>query len=401
MTICHIWDADYPWDVRVEKICDSLATKHDVHLVCRNAKRLPRYQRIKSVHIHRLPFFSVRFGGLNDLIGFPAFINPLWIYTVWRTVKRTKADLIVVRDLPLALTAIGIGRLLGVPVLLDMAENYPAMIQDLWDRQGFSMMNFLVRNPAVIRLVERCSVRWSDHILAVVEESRERLLSIGVPATKVSLVINTPTLTRWAELEPSPDRFVSRELHQMDLVYLGLLEWARGLETAIRAVDLVRQHIPWIRFLVVGSGRHEEDFRALVGRLQLERQVQFLGWLDYEAAIRVIQRADIGLVPHYATESWNTTVPNKLFDYMSMGKPVIVSNAKPTERIVREERCGLVFAAQDPHDLAKAILELNQPEAREQMGRRGQEAVATKYNWTIDEQRLLMAVEATACKKEP
>jgi glycosyltransferase involved in cell wall biosynthesis len=103
--------------------------------------------------------------------------------------------------------------------------------------------------------------------------------------------------------------------------------------------------------------------------------------------------SDIGLVPHHATESWNTTIPNKLFDYMSMGKPVIVSNAKPTQRIVEEERCGKVFREQDPDDLSRAIVELSDDVTREEMGQRGRDAVATRYNWSVDEERLLRALE--------
>lgn len=400
MIICHVWDADYPWDVRVEKICDSLAKKHEVHLVCRNGKRLPCYEQIKNLHVHRLPFLSARFGWLNDVIGFPAFVNPLWVYKIWQTVRQTRADLIIVRDLPLALTAIAIGRLFSIPVILDMAENYPAMIRDLWDRQGISFINFLVRNPAIIRLVERYSVRWSDHILVVVEESRDRLVSIGVPAKKISLVINTPTLSRWTNTKEAGGEFGFKNSHNLVLVYLGLLEWPRGIETAIRAVNLVRRQIPHVKFVVVGSGRHEEDFRALAREMQLEEHVRFAGWLDYAAAINIIEQADIGLVPHHATESWNTTVPNKLFDYMSMGKPVIVSNARPTARIVREEECGLVFTEQDPEGLAKAILALELSATRETMGRHGRDAVATKYNWTLDEQRLLTAVETAVGKKD-
>jgi len=400
MIICHIWDSDYPWDVRVEKICDSLAKKHTVHLVCRNSKRRPRYERAQHLHIHRLPFLSERFGGLNNLIGFPAFVNPLWIYEIWRTIRQTKTELIIVRDLPLALTAIGIGRLMGIPVVLDMAENYPAMIQDLWNRQGFSTLNLLVRNPSAIRLVERLTIRWCDHIVVVVEESRERLVSLGVSAAKISLVINTPTSARWVDLPALQDGLVSRRPNTLILVYLGLLEWARGIETAIRAIPLVRERIPGVKLLIVGSGRHEDDFRALVERLQLDKHVEFLGWLDYSAAIRVIRESDIGLVPHHATESWNTTVPNKLFDYMSMGKPVIVSNAKPTERIVREERCGVVFTEREAEDLARAILALQHHTTREEMGQCGKDAVAKKYNWAVDEERLFQALEATVEGRE-
>ncbi len=396
MIICHIWDADYPWDVRVEKVCDSLAKKHVTHLVCRNSKRRPSYEQTNHFHIHRLPALSQWWGKLNHFIGFPAFCNPLWIYHIWRTVRKVKADVIIVRDLPLALTAIGSGRLLGIPVVIDMAENYPAMIRDLWERDGFSVLNLVVRNPHIIRLVEYLSLRWCDHIVVVVEESRDRLLSDGVPTGKISLVRNTPTSARWEEVPSSHDGVVTRDLNSLVLVYLGLLEWPRGIETAIRAMPIIRERIPCVRLLIVGTGRHENDFKRLVAELHLLEHVTFLGWLDYVSAIRVILESDIGLVPHHATESWNTTVPNKLFDYMSMGKPVIVSNAKPTERIVEEERCGLVFQDRDFNEFARAIFKLEQASTREEMGRNGKAAIAERYNWAVDELRLFQALDQVA-----
>jgi glycosyltransferase involved in cell wall biosynthesis len=401
VVICHVWDADYPWDVRVEKISNSLAKKHEVHLVCRNALRRARYEFANNLHIHRLPCLPKWCGRLNRLLGFPAFFNPVWIHNIWRTVRRTKADVILVRDLPLALTAVLIGRLARTPVVLDMAENYPAMIRDLWDREGPSVVNFFVRNPKLIAVVERISVKLCDHICVVVDESRDRLRALGVPPSKTSLVINTPTPERLRRTAPSSHRPASREPATLVLVYLGLLEWPRGLETAIRAIASVRSRIQGVRLKIVGSGRHEEDFRSLVERLDLGKHVQFLGWLDYASAIEVIAESDIGLVPHHATESWNTTVPNKLFDYMSLGKPVITSNAKPVERIVQEEQCGIVFRERDSEDLARAIVALEMESVRMGMGEKGRDAIERKYNWAVDEQRLYQALETVASRGRP
>src|SRR5712692_1032582 len=143
MEICKIWDADYPWDVRVEKVCQSLRQKQEVHLVCRNTKRHPMYEESDGIYIHRLPFLPRNLGWLNKVIGFPAFFNPLWIFAVWRVVRRYRATVILVRDLPVALTALIIGRWIGIPVGVDMAENYPAMIQDLRNKE-FRLMNVLL-----------------------------------------------------------------------------------------------------------------------------------------------------------------------------------------------------------------------------------------------------------------
>jgi len=110
MIICHIWDADYPWDVRVEKVCQSLQTKHEVHLICRNEKRSPRHEVLDGTIIHRLPSLPKWLGPCHKIAGLPFFFNPTWLGAIWSTVKRSRADLILVRDIPLALTAILVGR---------------------------------------------------------------------------------------------------------------------------------------------------------------------------------------------------------------------------------------------------------------------------------------------------
>jgi glycosyltransferase involved in cell wall biosynthesis len=392
MVICKIWDADYPWDVRVEKVCRSLRQKNEVHLVCRNTKGQPTHEESDGIHIHRLPCLRLNLRRINHALGFPAFFNPLWIIAVWRVVRRHRADVILVRDLPLALTALLVGWWERVPVIMDMAENYPAMIEDLWSKE-FHLKNLFLRNPRFVRLVEKICVRYVDHILVVVEESRRRLLAMGVPSNKISLVMNTPTLER---LAVDRKRFADNGKGSLHLVYLGLLEWPRGVETAIRAVHKIRTGLPGIRLSIIGSGRDEDSFKSLVVELGVTDQVQFLGWLDYSAAIEHVSSADVGLVPHHATRSWNSTIPNKLFDYMSLGKPVIVSNAKPAERIVTEENCGVVFEDRNADGLADAILQLSDRRYRQALGARGQTAVVGKYNWSVDEERLFRAIEKFA-----
>jgi glycosyltransferase involved in cell wall biosynthesis len=392
VTICKVWDADYPWDVRVEKVSRSLGREHEVHLVSRNAKRRPVYELRDGLHIHRLPVRAWAPDPVHAALGFPAFFNPMWIRAIGRTARRQRARALVVRDLPLALTALLVGRTLRIPVVLDMAENYPAMIQDVWDAGRARFGDRVVRNPHVIRGVERLSVRLADHILVVVDESRDRLAALGVPASKMSVVMNTPTFERWQEGGVPVER--ARETDAAGLVvgYLGLLETPRGLGTAIQAMRDVRCRLPGARLVVIGSGRDEPAFREEARQAGVDDVVEFLGWLDYREALTRLRRCDVGLVPHHATASWQTTIPNKLFDYMSLGKPVIVSDARPTRRIVTEEGCGLVFRDRDIRALADAIVAMGDPAFRDECGRRGQDAIRRRYNWEVDEQRLLTAV---------
>jgi len=400
MVICHVWDADYPWDVRVEKVCDSLAKRNQVHLVCRNTQRRASYELMKGLHIHRLPALPAAFGRLNTLIGFPAFFNPLWFAKLWRTISTTGTQLIIVRDLPLALLAIVVGRLREIPVILDMAENYPAMMQDLHDSEGVRFTDYLVRNPTIVQVVERISLRFVDHIIVVVDESRDRLERLGVPREKITVVMNTPPTSRLVVSHEEREQGEKRSGKELRLIYLGLLEWPRGLETVIEAMREVRSSLPDIQLEIIGTGRHKSLFEQRVKQLGLEAHVRFLGWLDYQEAVRKIGECDIGLVPHHATPSWNSTIPNKLFDYMSLGKPVIVSDALPTKRIVEEEECGAVFRDRDPKDLARAILSLKDEQVRLAKGRLGKQAVVGKYNWSMDEQQLEQTIDGVWAKAQ-
>jgi glycosyltransferase involved in cell wall biosynthesis len=401
VTVCKVWDADYPWDIRVEKVCRSLRQEHDVHLVSRNSRRRHRYERYDGIHVHRLPALPWLPRRANGIIGFPAFFNPLWIRAIWQTARTSAAGLLMVRDLPLALTALLVARARKVPLILDMAENYPAMMQDLWDSGRFRVGNLAVRNPRVVRLVERISVRQADHILVVVDESKERLVRMGVPASKITVVMNTPAVHRVdghaAEGEPP----IGRPRDELVLVYLGILEVPRGLGTVIEALGEVRHLRPRVRLVVIGSGRDEGYFRDEARRLGVSDRVEFRGWVEHEQALACVAQCDVGLVPHHATESWQTTMPNKLFDYMAMGKPVIVSSARPTERIVTSERCGVVFEDRDASALAEAIASVADRGVREDYGRRGREAVRRTYNWEADERRLRGAVRRVAGAARP
>lgn len=391
MKICKVWDADYPWDVRAGKVCRSLtAAGHEVHLVARNRARRQVRQVLPEATVHRLRPWPVG-TALNDLSMFPAFFNPRWAAAIFRTARRVRADVVLVRDLPLAPTAITVAGALGVPVVLDMAENYPAMMQSLYDNRVQRPWDALVRNPRAVRAIERWVLRHVDHVLVVVEESRDRLVTLGLPAERITLVGNTPPLER---VETTvAHAHVRGPLH---LNYLGLLEAPRGLGVVIDAMGSCRARGLPVRLTVIGAGRERTRFERQARDLGLDDStIRFTGYLPNADALRLVGEADVGLVPHQATESWNTTIPNKLFDYMAAGLAILTSDARPAARIVRETATGEVYAGTDPGALVAAIERLLDPALRTVCGDHGRHAVATQYNWEADTVRLLAALDAT------
>ena len=393
MTICKIWDADYPWDIRVEKVVDSLrAAGHSVHLVCRNQGRRARVEQDGGFTIHRLPAISPALGPLHAMANFPHPLSPVWLRSIASVVRRSRADLILVRDIPLALLAVAVGRRHRIPVMLDMAENYPAMLSDRLRYTPTGPVGRLVRQPALARLVERVALRLVDHIVVVVEESRERLLGAGVAPARLSVVCNTPRLERWSPGgTPDPSAGAGTATR---VVYLGNLDGSRGVDVAIRAVQRLATSNGRVSLTVIGDGPSIGGLRALTSALGVGDRVRITGRLPFGDVQAELARADVGLIPHYSTEAWNSTIPNKLFDYMMLGLPVVVSDARPTARIVRDTACGEVFRDRNVEDLARCIAALGQPEHRAARGANGHAAVHQRYNWTHDSRVFVEAVDA-------
>lgn len=406
MNICKIWDADYPWDIRVEKVVDSLvAAGHKVDLVCRNQARLPRVETRGKFTIRRLPSIPPVFGQMHALCNFPFPVNPFWIHAIAQTLQVAQVDLILVRDLPLALTAAILGKLYRIPVVFDMAEHYPAMLEDRLRYTPTGFFGRLARHPGTARLVERWVLRLVDHIIVVVEESRDRLVQAGCQAEHISIVGNSPRVDLWESRFAPPLR--GNQDGRLNMVYLGNLDGIRGLDVVIQAMRLLKDDGFLAHVTVIGDGPKLDALRQTAQEMGLGDQAEFVGRLalnDEKAMARVkhiMTSSHIGLIPHYATEACNTTVPNKLFDYMVMGLPVIVSDMKPSARIVLHEQCGEVFKDRDPRDLARAIRALEDPEVRRKKGVNGQAAIRRQYNWDYDAKILVESLEAVVSRDVP
>jgi glycosyltransferase involved in cell wall biosynthesis len=218
-------------------------------------------------------------------------------------------------------------------------------------------------------------------------------MALGVPAHRISVVRNTPEASRLLDF---PER-EHVEHGSLDVVYLGLLEKPRGLETVIKAVAVARASGNNVFLNVIGDGRERRAFESLANELGvMDTAVRFRGYIPYAEALQALSSADVGIVPHYANESWNTTIPNKLFDYMSAGLAVISSNARPAARVVRETDAGEVYDYTDPDDLARAFARVRDPQRRSDCASNGRAAVRDQYNWSVDGARLATAIDSLA-----
>lgn len=388
LRVVKVWKDDYPWDIRVEKISRTLVDNgHEVYLVCRNVKKLRKEEMSDGIKINR--FSPVKIDYLNKIYSMPFFFNPFWLLKIFRIVRRTRADVILIRDLPLVISGILVGKILNVPTIYDMAENYPA----LWEGSiRKTLGNFIFKNPAVAKLMEKIALKYCDYIIVVVEESMRLVLNKGVKPEKIAIVGNTPQLENLSRM---PSTETCLPANKFILLYVGLVDSPiRGLEIVLGSLKVLSIIIPNIYFAVVGSGRHLDKLKALSAELNIEPYVYFPGWVDHHLIFSYIHESDICIIPHRKTEHTDTTIPNKLFDYMSGQKPVIVSDAIPLKRIVETEKCGTVFNSDNIRSFIQAIIKLwEDPSLRKEMGENGYSAVKKKYNWSLDSRILLEVIQ--------
>ena len=389
MRILAVYDGDYPWDVRVEKVATTLLQAgHTVRLLCRNRARRQRRERSNGgLEIRRLP-------GLPAALSFPFFLNPIWVLCLLLEILRFRPQRLLVRDLPLAPLVVSVGRLTGIPAIADLAEPYPDSLRSQWRFEPMSRIDRIIRNPFLADQVERFVVRVAPRVLVVCAEAGRRLERQGLPSGRWTEVGNTVMLDRFvpqgkpvSELDGLDGRFL--------LLFSGLLAGDRGVEVILEALARLRARHPGrFALLIAGDGPMRAKLEAHVTTLGLGEDVRFTGWLKHNRLPDVIVRAQIGVLPFHACEHINATLANKLFEYMTLGLPVIASDVPPMVRVLGETGAGITFRSGDDQDLAAKIKWFAEnSEALKQCAAAGRKATSELYNWEIDGRRLLDAVE--------
>jgi hypothetical protein len=146
-----------------------------------------------------------------------------------------------------------------------------------------------------------------------------------------------------------------------------------------------------VQLLLGGTFAYEKE-RMRAQSLPGWARVDELGQLDRKEVVRIMSVSMAGLVVLHPTPSYTKAEATKMFEYMAAGLPVIASHFPLWKEIVEENGCGICVDPQDPEAIAKAITWIaDHPGEAEQMGRRGRDAVRTRYNWDR-ESKVLLAV---------
>jgi len=274
--------------------------------------------------------------------------------------RRERFALVQVHSLPdfLVFAALPL-RLAGVPVLLDLHEAMPEFFRSRFPRAS---------NPIAHRLLmlqERLSVAAATAVITVNPAMRARLVSLGVPAAKAGVVVNSPSLGRF-DIAAHPRR-AFREDGRLRLIYTGALTPTYELDVAIAAVARVVAARPAldITFDVYGRGDSGPALVAQAEELGIADRVTFHGRIAIEDVPAAVAAADIGLAPTRHDRFTDMSLSTKVFEYAAMGKPVVASRLPMVERTFPPGTVSS-YTPGDPEAMADAILAFaDDPVARE------------------------------------
>ena len=381
-----ILEHSFPPDIRVEKEAASLAKAgFEVHLLCLSNENAENYNLFKGFHIHRIQWGNNKLiRTISKIIDRVFLKNILWISAIKRFVKDHKITVLHVHDLPLVNNAIAVRQAeKHLKLVVDMHENWPAALQD-WhsdNKWPLSMFHSWVHGYNRWLQYEKEALVASDQIIAVVDEMKQRMNDVhNIHKRKITVIPNFETSDFSGKTKQKKDKG-----DQFTLIYVGGIGQHRGIDVAIKGMVFLR-NIPRINLIIVGSGPDEyvNKMKSLVDDLFLEDLVTFAGQQPFSKVSEYIESADIGLVPHKKTEHTDHTIPHKLFQYMLIGLPVIVSDCKPLKRYVTEANAGAVFHAGSPEDFARVVSEMYaETEKRKHMGECAIKAANGKFNWTV------------------
>lgn len=385
----------YPHDreIRAKKIAAALNRgKHNVFIICQKGKHQNLNKKADYAIVHRFGYFS-DFFALNHLLSIPLPINLFWVLWIFQVGKQEKLNLLIVRDLRLALPTIIVAKVLKLPVVLDYGENFPAHAKILGKHK---LSDYIVRNKILISFLERVCAGFADYIWVVVEENRQRLINVGIDKNKIAVISNVPEISR----SKTNNQLLSRKPSScFRMIYVGLLDSFRDLSLILHSLRYILKKDDNIDMLIVGDGEERYKLESLTQTLKMESIVKFTGWVKPEHLPEFIKRSDVGLIPHKLNELTQTTIPNKFFDYMMAGLPVLATDMEPVRRIIEKEQCGLIIP-NDPKEVANIIFRLKaSPALLAEMGSNGKKAVFERYNWHIESNKILKTIDGLFIKK--
>jgi glycosyltransferase involved in cell wall biosynthesis len=297
-----------------------------------------------------------------------------------------KPDIIISHDLEMLYAAVKAKKALKVPLFYDAHENWPEMVAQ---NSKFESRVFGIMEKRLLKNV--------THSYTYGDDLKEKFNQLGFPATTL---YNSKSLSAAPKIDEQGKEKLKMQLgfgkDDFILGFAGASSLENGLKQTLDSLNKLPDNIKF--FIVGGSGKaglleKAQDYTKKIGMWD---RVKFTGRVSSDTLLRNTAVFDIGTAlfqPLSANEI--ARIPNKIFDYMALSIPMVVSDFPNMRKIVVEESdCGLAVNPMDIEGIANAVLYFYEnPSNIKEKGESGRRMFEGKFCWDMQKKKLINSHE--------
>jgi len=360
MKICHLTSVHPRYDTRIfYKECVSLArANNEVILIVADDLGDEQKDGVSILDVGKLP------GRINRVLKTTR--------KVFLQAKSLNADIYHIHDPELLPAGVKL-RALGRRVIFDAHEDVPKQIlgKPYLNRFSKLVLSFLVK------LYESWACSRMSAVIAATPYIRDKFLKVNPCVVDIN---NFPMVDELAVGE------VDWSKKADEVCYVGGIAEIRGVSEIVQAME----HVEGKTKLMLGGKFTSEEYESKVSSYPGWQRTAPLGFLSRAQVKDTLYRSRAGLVTLHPAVNYLDALPVKMFEYMAAGIPVIASNFPLWQQIVQDADCGICVDPLKPKEIASAISQLaNDSKRAAEMGLNGRKAVFAKYNWSVEERKLL------------
>lgn len=369
---------DQPGGTRSYWIAQELIKQgHQVTMItgnyaCPNVEGTKEIDGIKVIYLDE--GYSQNLSIFQRLKSFLSFV----IKSIKVAKKQKDIDLVIATSTPLTI---------GIPALyLRRFKKTPYIfeVRDLWPEVPIQMG--ALKNPLVIKLAkwfEKKVYLNAEHVIALSPGMQDGVVKY-IEKEKTTMIPNMSKKDEFWPREINKTLIEKLKLKQdsFKIIHFGALGLANGATTIIESAKLMKED-QTVEFIFAGGGSQEPELKQLCEKYKLNN-VKFLGGFPMDEMSEVVNFCNISMVSFKDLPILYTNSPNKLFDSLSAGKPIIVNSAGWTKDMVEEHNCGYYVDPNRPEELVARIKYLqNNPAVAKAMAANSRKLAETEFDKSL------------------
>lgn len=306
--------------------------------------------------------------------------------------KVNDADIVFATSTPLTVGAV------ALKLKKSKGFKYVFEVRDLWPE--FPIQIGAIKNSLIIkalRAFERKIYDKSEHVVALSPGMKDGVIAAGTPESKVSMI---PNMSKPDEFYPhEPNLEIARQFgidtKDFNIIHFGSMGPANGLNYIIETAKLSQdQGLCDVKFIFMGDGATQPILKQKVEEYGLTN-VKFLGNHKMSVVSEVVNLCDISMTSFKNLPILATNSPNKLFDSLSAGKPIVVNSAGWTKVLAEKEKCGFFVDPENPQDFVNKIKRYkDNKEILEEWGKNARKLSETTFDKAILSSKVADVIES-------